>query len=654
MDDLDAWVRRASAGDAAAFDVLVAGIQDMAVGYAYSLLGDFQLAQDAAQDAFLEAYLSLRTLRDPTAFPAWFRTLVFRRCRRTQRRKQVRTIPLDAIHTLADDAAQRAAETRWTSQQVRDAIRSLPQNERVVTTLFYIGEHPQAEIARFLGVRISTVKNRLHTGRRMLKVRMNDVKEHLQQQAPSADARFQRRAEISRAVEAGDAATVARLLAQEPALARTVVRLDAPESATLLHRAAWHGSAEHLAVAGLLLEHGADSNATGGMPNNEGGTPLTCAGWQGNEPMARLLLARGANPNAIDGRGYTAIDRAAGQNSGPVSPDGHRGVFTACVEHGGRFQIKHAILLGMLELVTELLDADPALLDRRDDGPRDWALNGAAPLHVAAGGGWPDGDWPRIVLIFDLLLERGAEIDATDTLGRTPLHQALERENAAAVRALGERGASIDIFAAAALPDAAEVERLLARDVALANARQSDGVAPLFYAAGLGSTETAALLLRSGAEPDTCAERFWMVSVPLHFAAMRGRAETCACLLDHGAVVDRPNRFGYTPLLLAARWGHTEPARLLLERGANVNAQDAAGMSALHWLRSVELVELLISYGADVNLRARPHTFALGRTPLHLAVLNGKEELARLLRRHGADENARDQNGQTPAELAPR
>ena len=56
MDDLKSTVLSAQQGDAAAYGTLVARFQDMAYGYAYALLGDFELAQDAAQEAFIEGY----------------------------------------------------------------------------------------------------------------------------------------------------------------------------------------------------------------------------------------------------------------------------------------------------------------------------------------------------------------------------------------------------------------------------------------------------------------------------------------------------------------------------------------------------------------------------------------------------------------------
>ncbi len=75
-------VVRAQGGDTAAFDALVRRFRDMAVGYAYSILRDFHAAEDAAQEAFIQAYYDLETLREPGAFPAWFRRVVFKHCDR--------------------------------------------------------------------------------------------------------------------------------------------------------------------------------------------------------------------------------------------------------------------------------------------------------------------------------------------------------------------------------------------------------------------------------------------------------------------------------------------------------------------------------------------------------------------------------------------
>ncbi len=91
MEELRTLVVQAQAGSSGAYDRIVERFQDMAVGYAYSILGDFHLAEDAAQEAFVGAYADLHTLRDPAAFPGWFRRIVFMRCSRLTRRRQIPT-----------------------------------------------------------------------------------------------------------------------------------------------------------------------------------------------------------------------------------------------------------------------------------------------------------------------------------------------------------------------------------------------------------------------------------------------------------------------------------------------------------------------------------------------------------------------------------
>ena len=77
MEDLRTLVLDAQTGNLDAFNNLVRRFQDMAVGYAYAILRDFQFAEDAAQEAFISAWLFLDSLREPKAFAGWLRRLVF-------------------------------------------------------------------------------------------------------------------------------------------------------------------------------------------------------------------------------------------------------------------------------------------------------------------------------------------------------------------------------------------------------------------------------------------------------------------------------------------------------------------------------------------------------------------------------------------------
>ena len=109
MDALEVIVTRARDGDAEAFGILVRRFQDMAVGYGYSILHDFQLAEDAAQEAFFEAYRTLSKLREPAAFAGWFRRIVFKQCDRITRRRVVATVPLEASPVVSGFPGRRSA-----------------------------------------------------------------------------------------------------------------------------------------------------------------------------------------------------------------------------------------------------------------------------------------------------------------------------------------------------------------------------------------------------------------------------------------------------------------------------------------------------------------------------------------------------------------
>jgi RNA polymerase sigma factor (sigma-70 family) len=190
MEELKLLVVRAQTGDLDAFGRLVDRFRDMAYGYAFSMLGDFCLAEDAAQDAFVQAYRKLSDLREPEAFAGWLKRIVFTACNRLTRGKRIATEPLEAAAEIASDAPGPAelAEQKEMRERVLEAVRALPEDERVVTTLFYINDYSHNEIAEFLEVPATTVKSRLHTSRARLKERMIEmVAEGLQANKPGAE-----------------------------------------------------------------------------------------------------------------------------------------------------------------------------------------------------------------------------------------------------------------------------------------------------------------------------------------------------------------------------------------------------------------------------------------------------------------------------------
>lgn len=193
MEDLAALIIRVKTGDSQAYNIIVRRFQDMAVGYGYAISGDFHLAEDAAQEAFLKAYQTISALRDPAAFPGWFRCIVFQQVDRLRRGKRIATVSLD-VETQSASAQQDPSEVvegQTIQAQVYEAITTLPEHHRQVITLFYINDYSHKEISDFLEIPIATVKTRLYNARKRLKERMiRMIQDNLFKHRPSKNETF--------------------------------------------------------------------------------------------------------------------------------------------------------------------------------------------------------------------------------------------------------------------------------------------------------------------------------------------------------------------------------------------------------------------------------------------------------------------------------
>lgn len=199
MKDLRKLIEAARDGEQDAYHEIVVRFRDMAVGYAYALLQDFHLAEDAAQEAFLEAFLSLRALREPAAFSRWLKMIIFKHCDRMTRAKRVpvEEAPLEGLATDGH-GPERQAEASELRRTVLAAINALGEKERAATALFYIDGYSHGEIADFLEASVPVVKSRLHRARGRLKGRLMKMVENvLKESAP--DDSFNRK--VAEAIE---------------------------------------------------------------------------------------------------------------------------------------------------------------------------------------------------------------------------------------------------------------------------------------------------------------------------------------------------------------------------------------------------------------------------------------------------------------------
>ncbi|MDD6088610.1 MAG: ankyrin repeat domain-containing protein [Desulfovibrionaceae bacterium] len=224
-----------------------------------------------------------------------------------------------------------------------------------------------------------------------------------------------------------------------------------------------------------------------------------------------------------------------------------------------------------------------------------------------------------------LLLEKGADPRAADSLGRTPLRLA------------------------AALADAGTVELLLQNGADPAAADASETL-PIHGAARRDNPAALRLLLH---HPQTLSARTADGRTPLHEAARSGCAENIRLLLDAGASADLNARTadGRTPLHEAALYGDPASVRLLIARGSDIRAADRFGDTPLHLAaeHSFQAVAMLLEKGAPA---AEPSLY--GDTPLHRAAFFGRLRSLRALLEKGADPNAADCLGDTPIIYAAR
>ena len=166
-------IQRTLAGDETAFGFLVDKYKGAVHALAYRKLGDFQLAEEIAQDTFLAAYRKLRTLRNHTHFPGWLYVIASRCCLMWQRKNRPQVQSIGEMNSREmDSLAQRRHAEKQTQQQLHDALESLPESERTVLTLHYFGGMTGKEIAQFIGTSPGAVLNRPYRARARLKEEM--------------------------------------------------------------------------------------------------------------------------------------------------------------------------------------------------------------------------------------------------------------------------------------------------------------------------------------------------------------------------------------------------------------------------------------------------------------------------------------------------
>jgi cytohesin len=182
----------------------------------------------------------------------------------------------------------------------------------------------------------------------------------------------------------------------------------------------------------------------------------------------------------------------------------------------------------------------------------------------------------------------------------------------------------MDLCAAALFGDIDKIGEILKKG-ADPNAQDTNGLTPLLYAVREERTEIVYLLLKNGADPNA---KDTNEQTPLLYAIRKGRAEALHLLLKNGADPNAKDTDGRTPLLYAAQEERTELLHLLLKNGADPNTKDTDGRTPLLYAAEkgrTEAVYLLLKNGADPNIASK-----WGITARYDALYRGNNDIVRI------------------------
>lgn len=171
-------VRRSQAGDAGAFELLVARHTRFAGAVALAIVPDYHAALDVVQESFVKVLARLDTLEDAARFRPWLRNVVRTTALDSLRRKKVTGRGGEPLPDhedegspvpspdLSPDELYAQAELR---AEVRELIATLPESQREVVTLKYLEDLSYEEISEALGLTVSTIESRLFRARTKLR-----------------------------------------------------------------------------------------------------------------------------------------------------------------------------------------------------------------------------------------------------------------------------------------------------------------------------------------------------------------------------------------------------------------------------------------------------------------------------------------------------
>ncbi len=364
-----------------------------------------------------------------------------------------------------------------------------------------------------------------------------------------------------------------------------------------------------------------------------GWTSLQIASLIGHMELVRLLIEKGARVNETDRFGFTALELAAIK--------GNSKICDLLVENGGILKVKDKKKPAKeLKNKVESTDSFVPVIMSLDKKLIEVGLVPTSSTGKKGSKGHLSIDKKtirRLKEAAEAFISKRIDINAKDNMGNTVLHIAAQKGEIKKVKILLEKKPlwvnsknrfGITPLHYAAIDGHQEIATQLITAGANVNSKTNTGITPLYGAVSAGKKEMIRLLIQNGAKVNTTTGDS---ALPLHAATRRDIAEI---LVAAGARVKSVNKYGFTPLHIAAHYGYIEVADYLMSRGAKLEGRTKAGWTPLCeavYNKKKAMVAFLAAKGARVNVRTWD-----GATPLKIASLFKDNEIIRVLRDYGA------------------
>jgi RNA polymerase sigma factor (sigma-70 family) len=166
------YIHEILAGNTARFSYFIKTYKDMAFSIAYRITGNREDAEEVVQDAFLKTYQSLGTFRRDAKFSTWLYKVVVNTSLSKIRKKTLSVDSLDAVDLDTDtgeiEGVYKSLALLEQKKIIDEVMDELNVEDRLILTLFYLGEHTVEEVSEITGIIIANVKMKLHRARKKM------------------------------------------------------------------------------------------------------------------------------------------------------------------------------------------------------------------------------------------------------------------------------------------------------------------------------------------------------------------------------------------------------------------------------------------------------------------------------------------------------